>query len=309
MWNITIAVIAVVVAVILYYTEQKPHLVHSEGIVFITGASSGIGRHAAEYLADNSNYLILAGVRKESDAQDIDSMNKKNLKSIIVDVNSHESIVSAVATLKNIMSEKQLALVGLVNNAGVTTSYPIEFQDIEDAKRVFDTNFFGTLDLTQQTLPMLRESKGRVVMVSSMAGFVSGPFSGVYSATKFAMEAVSDALRREVLPYEVSVSVVQPGFVKTPIIRKAMSLFEVAAGDVYHKMVAVYPAFAKQAEKNDVIEAAEGPATTTTPAIVDAITSQFPKTRYKVAGALGLSATTLSWVLWLLTDRLSDLLF
>ena len=202
------------VAFAVFRTERVAHKVHRNGIVLITGASSGIGNDFAEYLAENHDYLVLAGVRKESDFLKITLENKKNLIPFMIDVSSHDSCVEATNQLNDIVLERNLPFIFLVNNAGIGRFSPVEFEDLEGAKKLFDTNVFGLLDLTQQVLPMLRESQGRIIMVSSISGFVSSPFSGVYSASKFAIEAISDALRRELGPHGVSVSVVQPGYVQ-----------------------------------------------------------------------------------------------
>jgi NAD(P)-dependent dehydrogenase (short-subunit alcohol dehydrogenase family) len=295
-----------IIAIISYFYEQKAYAVHNSGIVLITGASTGIGRDAAEYLAVNSNFLVLAGVRKESDGKAIDEMNVPNLKSIRLDVTSHESCVEAVNVVKDLMSVRSLPFVGLVNNAGVVRMVPIEFHDIDDVKKVFETNFFGMLDITQLTLPLLRSSEGRIIMMSSAAGFVASPFTGVYSSSKFAMEAASDALRRELQSYGVSVSLVQPGYVKTNIVSSAVA----ETGDFMDahqtRIVATYPKFEVQLNKQISRNSTDVPLTSTTPAILHALTSKYPKTRYPVARADDLSVTGVSWVMWLLSDRLED---
>jgi short-subunit dehydrogenase len=306
MW--LLAFFVALIAAVVFYGEQKTFIVHKEGIVLITGASTGIGRHAAEYIADNFNYLVLAGVRKESDALNIDGLKKNNLKSLIIDVSSHDSCLSAIAQVKEIMSERKLPFVALVNNAGVSRYAPIEFQDLDDARTLFNTNFFGALDLAQLTLPMLRESKGRLIQISSMAGFITPTFSGLYSSSKFAMEAMSDALRREVSDLGVSVSVIQPGYVNTPIVTSS----KIATGDFisskWQEIQQIYPKVQSRESAEARMEAAVGPDTSTTPAIVDALTAASPRARYRVAGALGLSADVVSWLVWAMTDRLRDLL-
>jgi short-subunit dehydrogenase len=306
MWSAIIAVLVAAIAGFVLYSEHRAHVVHKEGIVLITGASTGIGRHAAEFLADNYNFHVLAGVRKESDAKLIEELNLPNLKPILLDVTSHESCSSALRQVQDEMAQKNLPFVALVNNAGIAHYFPIEYHDMEDVRSMFDTNFFGMLDMTQQFLPLLRNSKGRIVMISSIAGFVSAKNSGIYAGTKFAMEAISDAVRREVAPHGISVSVVQPGYVSTAISanRYATTQHLLSANE---KVIAeTYPQFSEMLTKDKASVRTDFPATTTTPAIVDALVSEFPKTRYPVAGAAGVSATMISWIQWLLTDRLAD---
>lgn len=308
MIGIISAVAVALVAVLVYFAERREYTVHREGIVLITGASTGIGRDAAEYLASNSDYLVLAGVRKQSDYNSIVEMNKSNLLPLTVDVTSHESCVSAIDQIRSLSESKGLPFVGLVNNAGLGGFNPIEFEDVERAKALFDANVFGVLDLTQLSLPLLRASRGRVIMISSVAGFVSNAFSSVYCASKFAVEAISDALRKEMLAHGVSVSVVQPGYVKTQIIARSINA---SAEEFEHKkeaMFALYPKTAKRLGMAEMMAKQPGPESTTTPAIVHALTSPFPKTRYPVASANGLSAKTISWLVWALSDRLKDML-
>lgn len=299
------AVLAAVLAAAVFWAEQRQYPVHSSGIVLVTGASSGIGRHAAEHLADKHPFLVLAGVRKAADAQKILAMNKRNFQPLIIDVADYDSCVTAVDELKSIMANTGLPFVGLVNNAGIGGGFPVEFHPREHARRIMNTNFWGTFDLTQLVLPLLRQSKGRVVMISSIAGFFSGPLGSVYSATKFAMEALTDSLRREMLNFDVSVSSVQPGFVKSSIIDSARAQ---TSGDMGNEeMVAVYgKLLTKLKMLSNVMDSADLPDTSTTPAIVHALTSPMPKTRYVVASVMGIPGKVLGWLMWLLSDRLAD---
>jgi short-subunit dehydrogenase len=210
--------------------------------------------------------------------------------------------------LKELTEKYNLPFVGLVNNAGIGGNYsPLEFQDMEYARKLLDTNVFGLLDLTQLSLPLLRQSQGRLVMISSLSGIFSLPLSGIYSASKFALEALSDALRRELAPHNVSVSVVQPGYVKTQIIKSSMKSIQ----EQDQEMLTLYPtaSVAKRERMAEMMERMPGPEVTTTPAILHALTAAFPKTRYPVAEASGLSAKTLTWVSWILSDRIKDLVF
>jgi NADP-dependent 3-hydroxy acid dehydrogenase YdfG len=158
------------------------------GIVVISGASTGIGRHAAVHLAGNG-YTVFAGVRKEIDADSIRNLQIKGLYPVILDVTKHESCVSALETVSQFSRENGLPIVALVNNAGVSRKFPAELHDLSDIRRVFDTNFFGMVDLTQTFIPVLRESKGRIVMISSLSGLVSksAPLSESYLASNLSL--------------------------------------------------------------------------------------------------------------------------
>lgn len=298
----------------LFYANRKEYPVNNKGIVLITGASTGIGRDAAVYLSKKyPSYHVLASVRKDSDFEAIERIGSDNLKPILLDVTSDESCVKAVETIKDIMSSTGLPFVALVNNAGILRTVPVEFQDINDAKYVFDTNFFGTYRMTQLTIPLLRLSKGRIIMVSSIAGFVTTPAWSVYSASKFAMEALTDALRRELDNFGISVTSIQPGFVKSAIFESAESQTKKLMKSLpnAHLLQELYPAYYTKEhldKLNQQMLSAPEPIVTSV-AIDDALTSKFPKTRYLVSGADGASSSMISWVTWLLSDRIADSLF
>jgi short-subunit dehydrogenase len=149
--------------------------------VLITGASTGIGRHAAEHLArTHQDLIILAGVRKDSDAANIREMKIANLIPIIVDVNKADSCIHCLEEITSMSRSRQIPFVGLVNNAGIGRNIPAEYHPIEDAKRLFETNVFGVIHMTQLFIPLLRASKGRIVTVSSIAGLVGAPLRTVY---------------------------------------------------------------------------------------------------------------------------------
>jgi short-subunit dehydrogenase len=213
--------------------------------------------------------------------------------------------------------EHKLPFVALVNNAGISRKQVAEFHDVSDAKDVFETNFFGVLDLVQQSMPHLRKSKGRIVMISSLAGFLGAPLYSVYSGSKFALEALSDSLRREVAEFGISVSVVEPGFVKTAIQGKTpvaeLPGYTPIGGrqDVSgEKVVAIYPHIHNwnKHQKRIKAETAGAAPTVTTTAIFHAIRDQYPETRYAVAVAGGMPLSVTAWLVWAFPDRVKDLL-
>ena len=155
------------VAFLVYVTFfEKSYPVHDRGVVLITGSSTGIGRHAAEHLVTTTDYKVFAGVRKQKDYDDILNLHMVRLIPLMMDVTNHDSCVKAIKIIEDVAVAEQLPFVALVNNAGVSREVPAEFHDINDAKMLFDTNFWGIVDLVQLALPMLRESKGRIVMLS-----------------------------------------------------------------------------------------------------------------------------------------------
>ena len=169
------AALAVSVAFLVYqfneYSKTLPvtYQVHDHGIVLVTGASTGIGYHAVLHLATRyPKMIVLAGVRKEKDADAVRALNMTNLQPIMVDVGSETSCKSAFGIVQAIVKAESLTFIALVNNAGVARRYPAELHDIVDAKQIFDTNFWGAFYLTQLFLPLLRQSRGRIINISSI---------------------------------------------------------------------------------------------------------------------------------------------
>lgn len=292
--------------------EQFP--VHRSGAVLITGASSGIGRHAAEYLAVKG-FTVFAGVRKVRDAEAIKNNGNKNMHPLLIDVSNHDSVVKAVSTLTLELKSLQMPLVGLVNNAGVGEAFTAEMHPWENMRGMFDTNFWGAVDLTQEALPLLREGKGRVIMISSVAALVSQPMTSLYCASKKALEGFTDSLRQEVRHFDISVSMVEPAYIKTELLGKIQAMkaeTEMSKGEqeLMHKQETLYPhLFSKKnrAKKAGTLKGGDTPQVATD-AIMDALVSPFPNTRYVVASVNGTPAWVIGWVLWALPDRSKDLI-
>jgi NAD(P)-dependent dehydrogenase (short-subunit alcohol dehydrogenase family) len=203
----------------------------TEAIV-VTGASSGIGEACALDLAQRG-YLVYAGVRGDADARRV-AAHHANLRSVRLDVTDPDAIATAVQTV----SGGGVPLLGIVNNAGIAVAGPLEFLPLEDLRRQFEVNFFGALAVTQAFLPLLRaRERGRVVFVGSISGRLTPPLLGPYSASKHALRAASNALRLELAPAGIRVSLIEPGSVKTPIWAKGR-----AASD---EMLARLPAAAE----------------------------------------------------------------
>lgn len=179
--------------------------------VLTTGASKGIGFAAARYLADRG-YRSLGTVRTEEDAA---LLHEAGIEPVLMDVTDSASVARAAGEVERMLAGEPLR--ALVNNAGILAAGPIELADLQDARAVFDVNFFGALEVTQRFLPMLRASRGRVINMSSLSGRFAFPFVGVYAATKHALEAASEALRRELIHTGVDVILIEPGSIQTPI--------------------------------------------------------------------------------------------
>jgi len=182
--------------------------------VVVSGASSGIGFAIAQTLAQHG-FAAFAGVRTQSDADRLQSLHE-NIRPVILDVRNATQIENGVHAVR----ESGCKLAGIVNNAGIVVAGPLEYVPVDDVREGFDVNVFGALAMTQAFLPLLRRTRGRVIFMSSVSGRIAAPYVGAYAASKFALEAMAAALRMELAPFGVSVCVIAPGNVKTPIWRK-----------------------------------------------------------------------------------------
>ncbi len=195
----------------------------SKGAVFITGASTGIGKCTALHL-DKAGYRVFAGVRKEKDADALRAEASDRLQPILIDVTKEEQIKEAAREVEEALGDD--TLVGLVNNAGVAVLGPLEFLPPDDMRWQMEVNIVGVLMVTQAFTKLLRASKGRIINVGSIAGRVTTPYSAAYSASKFALEAITIGMRMEMSPWDVWACVVDPGQIKTPIWGKARESYE-----------------------------------------------------------------------------------
>jgi len=180
-------------------------------VVLITGASSGIGKAAAEYLMKNG-YKVYGTSRKEQADCTYEGSSGGFIKMLKLDVCSEESIEKAV----NCIMKEEGRINILINCAGFGIAGSVEDTSIDEAYKQFDTNFFGVLRMCRSILPIMRaQKKGLIINVSSIAGLISIPYQSMYSASKFAIEAATEALRCEVKPFGINVSLVEPGDTKT----------------------------------------------------------------------------------------------
>jgi NAD(P)-dependent dehydrogenase (short-subunit alcohol dehydrogenase family) len=181
--------------------------------VLITGASRGIGRAIAEHLARH-DWNVVAGVRTADDAAAVAAVHPQRITPVILDVTNDDHIAGLDASLPT-------RLDAVVNNAGIGVGGPLEAVTTADWRKQLDVNVIGQLAVTRAVLPRLRQSRGRVVFISSVNGQVSMPMFGPYSASKFALEAAADALRMELRPWGIAVVVVEPAQTDTDMWRTA----------------------------------------------------------------------------------------
>ena len=181
------------------------------GTVVVTGASTGIGAATSRHLAGRG-FHVLAGVRRDEDAERAESWSPR-IRAVRLDVTDPGDVAALVTEVASAPS----GLRALVNNAGVAVVGPVEALTVEDWRQQLEVNVLGQVAVTRALLPRLIATRGRVVMMSSIGGLVAGPLFGPYAASKFAIEAFTDVLRREVGPLGVRVVAVEPGAIATPI--------------------------------------------------------------------------------------------
>jgi NAD(P)-dependent dehydrogenase (short-subunit alcohol dehydrogenase family) len=245
----------------------------NKGAVFVTGASSGIGRATVERLAADG-FTVVAGVRRDTDAPPAASAH------VLIDLAETDSVVTAA---KDLLEQTGGALAGLVNNAGINVNGPFEVLPIEEWRRQFEVNLFGQLSLTRELLPALLGSRGRIVTVGSVGGRYSAPFLGPYSASKFAVRAWMDALRHELDPHGVKAVLVEPGAIDTPIWNKGNAHADTVLDGMsdeqkqrYAGQVAGARKLAAMAERNAI------PPEKVAAVVARALVSRNPRGRYLV---------------------------
>ncbi|OBH53625.1 SDR family oxidoreductase [Mycobacterium sp. E2479] len=267
-------------------------------LIVVTGASTGIGAATAKELA-RKGFHVLAGVRREADAETLRGLGIEGIEPRILDI-TVESNVAAIAAR---IADDPRPLRALVNNAGIAINAPVETLPIDQWRRQFEVNLFGHIAITQALLPALLRSSGTVVNISSVGGKVVLPTYGAYAGSKFALEAVSDALRREVTDLGVKVVVVEPGAVKTEIAERGIATAEELMADMTAGQLARYgdvtTAVTAQARSFKDIGV---PAEHAAKVIAKAATASRPRTRYTV----GRDAAILVRLSRVISDRVLD---
>ena len=265
--------------------------------ILITGCSTGIGRASAERLA-RAGHTVYASARKLEDVADLEAAGCRPLT---LDVTGEASMEAAVARV----DEEAGGVEALVNNAGYSQSGAVETLEMDALRRQFETNVFGLVRLTQLVLPGMRERGfGRIVNISSMGGNFTFPGGGAYHATKYAVEALSDALRYEVEGFGIDVVVVQPGAIRTEFDKAAVASLERASGadDVYGEFNRKVGQATKEAYEKGPLKLLGGEPGDVAKVIEKALTAKRPKTRYHVTP----SATIMIGQSHLMTDRIWD---
>jgi NAD(P)-dependent dehydrogenase (short-subunit alcohol dehydrogenase family) len=269
----------------------------SRGLAVVTGASSGIGRATAVRLAADG-FHVLAGVRRLADA---DGIRSSDIEPVVLDITEASHIAALVERVET--DPEGRALQVLVNNAGIAINAPVEVLALDDWRRQFEVSFFGQVAITRALLPFLLTSRGRILNVTSVGGRIAMANYGAYSAAKFAMEALSDSLRREVQGFGVDVIKVTPGAVSTKLTESGLAnssrVGAAMTPEQHARYDALIRAFTAQAEGF----ARDGATPDAAAAVIArAVAARRPKTRYTI-GRDGAMFTAVSR---LAPDRLLD---
>ena len=264
------------------------------GRVIVTGASTGIGEATALHL-HQLGFSVLAGVRREEDAE---RLRDRGLTPLLLDVTVPAQLAAARAEIGN------GPLAGIVNNAGIVRGGPVEFVPINAVREQLEVSVVGALAVTQAFLGGLRAGRGRIVNIGSIQGLVAAPMMGAYAAAKFAVEALTDSLRRELTPEGIDVIVIEPGGVKTPGLGKANRWVEQLGNDGppeldshYGAMIATMIDVTTKIDQQTGIE-----ADVVAKVIGKALTVHRPRTRYLV----GRDAKVQAAMAKILPDRVMD---
>ncbi len=193
--------------------------------VLVTGASSGMGKACARRLADGG-FTVFAAVRKEADAQALRELGSPRLRPVALDVTRRETIDAAVRQIGEAVGAA--GLTGLVNNAGVAVTGPVELVPIDELRRQYEINVFGQVAVTQAFLPLLRAGRGRIINVGSVGARFALPFGSALNSSKAAFESISDSLRMELRPWGIRVVLVSPGSIRTAAEAKLVADSEAA---------------------------------------------------------------------------------
>lgn len=268
--------------------------------VLITGASTGIGAACAMGCA-GQGMTVFAGVRNPEAGAALRARGGAAIIPLELDVTDGESIERAAGMVERRVGDA--GLFGLVNNAGIAIGSPLELIPLAQLRRQLEVNVVGQIAVTQAVLPLLRRARGRIVNMGSIAGRGTIPMTGPYSASKHALEALTDALRLELYPWGIEVSIIEPGAIATPIWDKSLQISLDVEKDIPVETKHLYEAAAARIRETMNVAAARAiPPDAVVKAVLHALTAKRPKTRYLVGRDAKLRALMLKW----LPDRFQD---
>ena len=248
----------------------------------VTGASTGIGEASAKLLLDKG-FRVFGSVRKQADADRLRSQFGANFTPLSFDVTDEAAVLAAAREVRSSLNGETLA--GLVNNAGVAVAGPVLELPADEFRRQLDVNVIGPIIATQAFGPLLgsdpslKGPKGRIVMISSVAGKNGNPLSSAYAASKHALEGLSESLRRELMLFGIDVIIVAPGPVKTPIWSKGQQAVDTSR----YTNSPYIPALQKVRDFMQHLDSIGLPPERIAEVVVEALTSPRPKVRYQIA--------------------------
>lgn len=242
--------------------------------VLVTGAGRGIGRVTTLRLAA-AGWHVLAGVRRTEDGEHVAAEASGTVEPVQLDITNADDVAALAGRITS--------LDAVVNNAGIVVGGPIEGVPLDELRRQLDVNVVGQVAVTQAVLPLLRASQGRVVFVSSLSGRIVTPMTGAYNASKFALEAVADALRMEVQPWRIKVSLVEPAQTDTDMWGTAQDELDATVASLSPEHRALYDGhIAGMRKVITMSQKMASPADKVAAAIERALTASRPRTRYVV---------------------------
>ena len=273
------------------------------GYILVTGCDSGFGRALAETLVMKQHPVILCFHRDESMHAFPSSVRKH-----VLDVTCKVSVEKFAKYVHDILKTENAKLGSLVHNAGgLLVSGPVEWSSLEQDKAQMDLNFFGSLRVVKCFLPYIRESQGRIVLVSSLMGLVGSPLGGIYAASKFALEGWADSLRREMLAFQVSVHLIEPGMYTCTnfygkydsLVKDNWSRMHSSIRDAYGEDYMQYTVKRLVSLKNFFGSNSMHPVLN---AMIHALFSSWPKHRYLVGTDCSVLGRILTWIPTSLAD-------
>lgn len=272
-----------------------------KGAVFITGSSTGIGKACALRLCA-IGFQVYAGVRNQHDA-DVLRSEAAGIAPILVDITDGASIVSAAHAIESAVDHD--GLWGLVNNAGIVVGGPLEFLPIAELRRQLEVNIVGHVAVTQAFAPMLRKRRGRIINIGSDLGRITIPFLGGYCASKYALEAISAALRMELRPQGIHVSIVEPGNISTPLWGKSLKQAEQLMNGLPEEAHHSY-AEALERVRAAVLKTVKtsAPAASVAKVVTHALTTRWPKARYIIGCDAKIRILLSKWLPSYVMDRI-----
>jgi NAD(P)-dependent dehydrogenase (short-subunit alcohol dehydrogenase family) len=250
--------------------------------VLISGCSTGIGRASAAWLGDRG-WRVFATVRRQSEEAELAGLT--GVTPLLLDVTDEESIERARAT---VAAATGGGLGALVNNAGIAVGGALETVPRDDLRRILEVNVIGQVALSQAFLPLLRASGGKIVFVGSLGGRVAFPYAGPYHASKFAIEALGDSLRAELRAQGISVSIVEPATISTPIWSKARAQVGSLRAGLEGETAELYDESLRRFQERLAAAEEKGePPEKVARVIAEALESDSPAARYRVGRGAG----------------------